>query len=385
MENAFIKRRSLTLSTRLLQKRHSASPKSCGRSGGSGQDAGVGPAEAPASPSSVVAISDDGDSTPPHKRAPSLDDSVDFSPRLDVSLSPNYLFSQTLATESPEVGWRWNRNSSSTSSAADSGFDSAEIKQQQQQQSLRDRRRQIAFKGCEDRRSQLDNEQWRAQQMKARELLKERCDKLHRQLHQVAVSETPGQAPKAATSVSARTRSASKKPIPMRADPETIAFEAADPLDDFLNDSEMDFLMVEASQQLESKEAAKPTVAAATTPTSCHKSKRPSFYMKFLEDESENEDFLSALEEVENQAGVPKKPRTSLQRYKSMPNTTGGPSSGVCTLTDVSAGRGGGRGCTSTSSPGTSDTPRIKRHSSSHALSPATSHGEFPVHFIIRK
>ncbi|XP_020811451.1 uncharacterized protein LOC110186578 [Drosophila serrata] len=367
--DGIIKRRSLTLSTRLLQKRHSASPQSCGRPGsGSAQDVSCS-SETPGSPSSAVSITDDVESTPPHKRQPSLDDSVDFSPRLDVSLSPHCLFSQTLAIESPEVGWRWNRSSNATT---DSGFDSAEL-------SVRDRRRQITFKGCEDRRSQLDNNQWRAQQMRARDLLKERCDKLHRQLDQVAVSEKvpePMETPRVSVPVAARTRSASKRPSPESQPPEP-ALPVADPMVDFLNDSESDMFLLEASQQLESKlEEQKPPKPAGTTPTSHHKAKRPSFYMKFLEDESESEDWLSALEEAVQQATMPpKKPRNSLQRYKSMP-TTGDASSGISTLTNVMAGNGPAT-CTSASSASGSalaDTPRMKRHASSHALSPATSH-----------
>jgi len=120
--NAFIKRRSLTLSTRLLQKRHSgecfalfgapivpriptkptlstASPQSCGRPG-NGHDVSVS-LGSPGSPndSTIGGITSDVESTPPHKHKPNLDDSVDFSPRLDISLSPNCLFSQTLATD----------------------------------------------------------------------------------------------------------------------------------------------------------------------------------------------------------------------------------------------------------------------------------------------
>ncbi|XP_016925377.4 uncharacterized protein [Drosophila suzukii] len=414
--NAFIKRRSLTLSTRLLQKRHSASPQSCGRPG-NGHDVNVS-LGSPGSPndSTIGGITSDVESTPPHKHKPNLDDSVDFSPRLDISLSPNCLFSQTLATESPEVGWRWNRSSSNATT--DSGFDSAEIGSLSQ----RERRRQIAFKGVEDRRSQLDNEQWRAQQMRANVLLKERCARLNSQLDQIAVSEPviPPQTPKIPPPVAARTRSACKKASP---EPVLPPPAAADPMADFLNDSETDLFLLEASQQLESKIEPKkppkpstttptshhnakrpsflndsetdlflleatqqleseiepqkpPKPSTSTTPTSHHNAKRPSFYMKFLEDESEgDEDWLSALEEAVQQATMPKKPRTSLQRYKSMP-TTGGSSSGVSTLTNAVAGKGS-TACTSSSSASgleLKNTPRIKRHASSHALSPATSH-----------
>ncbi|XP_043654359.1 uncharacterized protein LOC122620797 [Drosophila teissieri] len=363
MENA-LKRRSLTLSTRLLQKRHSASPQSVRP----GHNVSVS-LDTPGSPNSstVVGITSDLESTPPHKHKPSLDDSVDFSPRLDMSLSPNCLFSQTLATESPEVGWRWNRSSNATT---DSGFDSAEIGSLSQ----RERRRQIAFKGVEDRRSQLDNEQWRAQQMRANVLLKERCARLNSQLEQIAVSESvmPHKTPTVPPPVAARTRSASKKAIPQPVLPPTAA---SDPMADFLNDSETDLFLLEASQQLESKmeDQEPPKPSTSTTPTRHHTSKRPSFYMKFLEDESEGEDWLNALEEAVQQATMPKKPRTSLQRYKSMP-TTGDSSSGVSTLTNVTANS---NACTSSSSASGSelrDTPRIKRHASSHALSPATSH-----------
>lgn len=283
------------------------------------------------------------------------------------------------------MGWRWNRSNNATT---DSGFDSAEITAVSQ--NTRDRRRQIAFKGCEDRRSQLDNEQWRAQQMRAREMLKERCDKLHRQLDQVAVSEKPIAGSKVVPPVAGRTRSALKKiepkPITLAAPP-----VAADPMADFLNDSETDMFLLEASQQLESKIdtqnvcESQPKVSAITTPTSHHKTKRPSFYMKFLEDESESEDWLSALEEAVQQATMPKKPRTSLQRYKSMP-TTGDTSSGISTITNVTSGRGSSTNTSASNASGTAlaNTPRIKRHASSHALSPATSHGEFPVNFIIK-
>ncbi|KAH8381815.1 hypothetical protein KR009_000443 [Drosophila setifemur] len=428
MENAFIKRRSLTLSTRLLQKRHSASPQSCGRPG-SGHDVSVSSeGQAPGSPSSIATILDDGEGTPPHKRATSLDDSVDFSPGLDLSQSPNYLCSQTFGTQSPEVGWRWNRSSNVTT---DSGFHSAEINLENQ--SDRDRRRQgLNFKGCEDRRIQLDNKQWRAQQMRVRELLKERCNKLHRQLDQVIVSEKSEKpTAKVASPVRTRMRSATKKTQPEPAPPAAPPTKP-DPMADFLNDSESDLFLLEASQQLESKmdkqdspkptvtaittptrhhtakrlsflndsesdlflleasqqleskmekqDPPKPTVTAITTPTSHHKTKRPSFYMKFLEDESESEDWLTALEEAVQQATNPKKPRSALQRYKSMP-TTGNSASGVSTLTNVTAGRGSSTSTSASSASGsalaTLDAPRIKRHASSHALSPATSHGKF--------
>ncbi|EDW24958.1 GL24433 [Drosophila persimilis] len=360
MENAFIKRRSLTLSTRLLHKRHSASPQNCGRPG-SGHDVTM---DAPGSPSSIVDTLDDVEGTPPNKKSLSLDDSVDFSPRMDISLSPNCLFSQTLATESPEVGWRWNRNSNASvnpnkvNTTTDSGFDSAELTAGK----LKDRRRQLTMKG-EDRRNQQDSDLWRAKQIRARELLKERCDKLHRQLDQVAVSETPRPAAAMAPSVAARTRSASKRPPP-----------APDPaFEDFLNDSETDMFLLEASQQLESKMETHETrsTATTTTPTSHHKTKRPSFYMKFLEDESESEDWLTALEEAVDQATMPKKPRTSLQRYKSMPAT--GDTSAVKNGARASNGSAAGAS-TSSGLSSLTETPRIKRHASSHALSPATSH-----------
>ncbi|XP_017079609.1 uncharacterized protein LOC108113527 [Drosophila eugracilis] len=360
MENSFIKRRSLTLSTRLLQKRHSASPS--GRPG-NGHDVDT-PGNLSPNASSAMVFTSDVESTPPAKHKHSLDDSVDFSPRLDISLSPNCLFSQTLATESPEVGWRWNRSSNATT---DSGFDSAEIGSMSQ----RERRRQIAFKGVEDRRSQLDNEQWRAQQMRANVILKERCAKLNKQMDQIVVSEPviPVQTPKIPPPVAPRTRSACKKASP---DPVLPTTAAADPMADFLNDSETDLFLLEASQQLESKiepqEA--PKSSTSTTPTSHHKAKRPSFYMKFLEDESEGEDWLCALEEAVQQATMPKKPRTSLQRYKSMPTTVDS-SRGVSTLTNAIAGKGSSI-CTSASS--SSGSQPIKRHASSHALSPATSH-----------
>ncbi|EDW84096.1 uncharacterized protein Dwil_GK13954 [Drosophila willistoni] len=330
MENASIKRRSLTLSTRLLQKRHSASPQSRNRHGCAVQDVNTATTakEASGSPSSTSFVADHVECTPPNKKTLSLDDSVDFSPRMDISMSPSCLFSQTMVTESPDVGWRWNRNNSTT----DSGFDSNECSR------LKDRSRQMSIKGCEDRRNQLDNEQWRAQQKRSRMLLKERCDKLHKQL------EAPKQLPSEPL----------EPPVPPLQDPA---------LAEFLNDSETDFFLMEASTQLESKlQSTQKTPPKPDKDKEKEKEKRSSFYMKFFEDEDESEDWLAAIDEAMLEASQPKKPRTSLQRYKSMPTTE------VTAITTTSA--------TTTIAPATlstSDTPRMKRHASSHALSPATS------------
>ncbi|EDW58647.1 uncharacterized protein [Drosophila virilis] len=356
MENASTvnKRRSLTLSSRLLQKRHSASPQSRVRASASQEAANDG--DSPGS--STVNIGDNVESTPPSKKNHTLDDSLDFSPR--NSLSPSCLFSQTLVSGSPEVSWRWNCDKNGrgdkVNTTSDSGFDSEEFGPNACKQ--KDRRKQVRDAANEHRRKQFESRQWRAQQIRDHELLKERCDKLHRQL---LYQQT---AAPAAT-----------------ADAEIAAAAAEDPaLADFLNDSDTDCFLIEASQQLESKLAPPQTpnkTPAATTPTSHHKShkeKQSSFYMKFLEDESETEDWFLALDEAMLEATNPKKPRLALQRYKSMPSKTAGDASAGCSASTAKRCTNSASSCSSVNAGlPVSDTPRIKRHASTHALSPATS------------
>lgn len=302
------------------------------------------------------------ESTPPSKKMHSLDDSLDFSPH---NLSPSFLLSQTLGTGSPEVGWRWNSESNGrgdrVNTTSDSGFDSEEFGPGAFKQ--RDRRKQVRVDAAnEHRRKQLDNKKRRAQQIRDHELLKERCNKLNKQLHQhCAAQEDP-----------------SKEPIELPTEiPPAVEHPAmgSDPaLADFLNDSDTDCFLLEASQQLESKEP--PAKAPVVTTPKTHKDKRASFYMKFLEDESETEDWFVALDEAMLEATQPKKQRNSLQRYKSMPSKTVADAS----VSNVTTSTSSGSAVTCSVVQGKSDTPRnaIKRHASSHALSPATSTGKSP-------
>ncbi|XP_034485801.1 uncharacterized protein LOC117790455 [Drosophila innubila] len=365
MENTstMSKRRSLTLSSRLLQKRHSASPQNRVRASATQDVARDG--DTPRSP--TVNIVENVESTPPNKKMHSLDDSLDFSPH--NNLSPSCLFSQTLVTGSPEVSWRWNCDGNGrgdkVNTTSDSGFDSEEFGPGALKQI--DRRKQVRVDAAnEHRRKQLDNKQWRAQQIRDHELLRERCDKLHRQLDQQLAAPP-------STALEPEPYSSSK-----------VAAVAADPaLADFLNDSDTDCFLLEASQQLESDLAPKQALKQAsvsTTPTSHHKShkeKRSSFYMKFLEDESETEDWFVALDEAMLEATQPKKPRTSLQRYKSMPSNTA--SDATISNIIVSSSLTTKPSCSTSSAvsgsgkAGKADTPGFKRHASSHALSPATS------------
>ncbi|EDV92626.1 uncharacterized protein LOC6564436 [Drosophila grimshawi] len=357
MENASTvsKRRSLTLSSRLLHKRHSASPQSRVRASATQETE----REAEGSPGSpTVTVRDSVESTPPHRTMHTFDDSIDFSPR--TSLSPSCLFSQTLVTGSPEVSWRWNcdnnaRHGDKVNTTSDSGFDSEEFGPNAY--GHRERRKLArADAAIELRRKQLDNRHWRAQQIRDNELLRERCDQLHRQLDQQHMEPATPEVPKAVEAV------------------------AADALSDFFNDSDTDCFLLEATQHLESKQSPKRTSSvAATTPTSHlkrHKEKQSSFYMKFLEDESESEDWFTALDEAMLEATQPKKPRTSLQRYNSMPSKTGadvtvGHNVSSCGVAPISASCSTSSAAAGVSSM--SDTPRIKRHASSHTLSPATS------------
>jgi len=114
--------------------------------------------------------------------------------------------------------------------------------------------------------------------------------------------------------------------------------------------------------------------------------------MKFLEDESETEDWFVALDEAMLEATQPKKPRTSLQRYKSMPSNTITTDANVGNISVSSSLTTKPSSSTSSSSLngnvlGSSkmDTPGIKRHASSHALSPAISNGkwcEYNIGFV---
>ncbi|KAH8417667.1 hypothetical protein KR222_003944 [Zaprionus bogoriensis] len=359
MENAPIinKRRSLTLGNRLLHKRHSASPQSracASASASAAQEPGCD-VDACGSRASAVNV----ECTPPSKKMHSLDDSLDFSPH-NNRLSPSFLFSQSLVTGSPEVGWRWNSESTTrgdrVNTTSDSGFDSEEFGLGAFKQ--RDRRKQVRVEAAnEQRRKQLDNKQRRAQQLRDHELLKERCDKLHRQLdqHSGALVESP------------------EAPLPAAEPPH--AADAA--LADFLNDSDTDCFLLEATQQLESQSQLagghkSPVVTTPTSHSKCSKEKRASFYMKFLEDESESEDWLVALDEAMLQATQPKKPRISLQRYKSMPSNTAA-DTGVSNVA-VTTSSSGSAVCSVVA--GKAETPRIKRHASSHALSPASASGK---------
>ncbi|KAH8359114.1 hypothetical protein KR093_004471 [Drosophila rubida] len=349
------KRRSLTLSSRLLQKRHSASPQNRVRASAT-QEGGRDAADTSCSPTTLD-IAESVECTPPHKKSYSLDDSLDFSPH--ANLSPSCLFSQTLVTGSPEVSWRWNcagnARGDKVNTTSDSGFDSEDAPA---------RRKQVRVDAAfEYRRKQLDNKQRRAQQIRDHELLRERCDKLHRQLTDKSPESLRSPAPPAPPS------------------PKVAAVAADAALADFLNDSDTDCFLLEATQQLESQVVTK----QPTTPKSHHKSpqeKRSSFYMKFLEDESESEDWFTALDEVMLEATQPKKPRISLQRYKSMPSNTTNADASSSTSSSANNTK-----CISSSTVtrnghkhdnvgGKLETPGIKRHASSHALSPATSSGK---------
>ncbi|XP_034116262.1 uncharacterized protein LOC117575917 [Drosophila albomicans] len=378
------KRRSLTLSSRLLQKRHSASPQNRVRASATQdvtKDLARDVTDTPRSPNTLD-IAENVECTPPHKKLHSLDDSLDFSPHA-ANLSPSCLFSQTLVTGSPEVSWRWNCDGrgDKVNTTSDSGFDSEEFGP-----NAPARRKQVRVDAAlEYRRKQLDNKQRQAQQLRDQELLQQRYDKLHKHLEQQQFEEA-----------------SPSPPIPVETASVTVADDPA--LADFLNDSDTDCFLLEATQQLESNLAPKQaattptrhndsdyflleatqqlesklaTKQAATTPTSHHrkspsKEKRASFYMKFLEDESESEDWFSALDEVMLEATQPKKPRISLQRYKSMPNNTAATNGG--NANSSSNENGTNNKCPSSSlPPGKVETPGIKRHASSHALSPATS------------
>lgn len=399
---------------------------------------------------SVISICSDGgiECTPPHKKmAINMDETLDFSPKMfDSSFSPNCLLSQTLAIDSPEVGWKWSRHPAKSSDlsrkaestsvrtpdsayAADSSFASAGSSSTEVGSNGHIRgncsKQRNAFGARRDQRKIMEQELRRVEHTRAEEMLKQRCAKLQEQLKSAGTQNVkPNTLPKEGILKKyVDTTCESSNRLQMKSANTAVKFqtpeklEKPDNLSDFFNDSEMDGFLLEATQDIESKIVAKTQPAfvncasttqqssiytecsstpharsapAATTTPPCNKSllppasmssassensdKRSSLYMKFLEDDFPDEWFVS-LDEVILQAIENKKPRNSLQRYKSMPTETAGTSKDLLNKKDNNDN------CIlntnlieKETTPSSSTLSKMKRHSSTHMLSPAGSH-----------
>ncbi|TMW48601.1 hypothetical protein DOY81_006325 [Sarcophaga bullata] len=459
-----IKRKSsLSLSTRLNQKRHSASPQNRLKSSTSSSAANTRELNAnldvlQRSPSVISICSDGGiECTPPHKKIMmNLDDSLEYSPKVfDSSFSPTCLLSQTLAIESPEVGWKWNRHSSKrddkygfednstrtpdSAYAADSSFTSVSSSSRELASNARSRR--------DSYKERLERQFRKYEKAKADEKLKERCAKLQEQLESAGSQKTslksntesleknfknntkttsvhlhslPDVTSKSDSVSSESTRTPDVKML----SPEK--HKKIEIMNDFFNDSDSDCLLLAATQEIESKMNVKTqpafvnikststqsttfseslslphastAPAATTTPpipvtppitpscsSSAKKDKRSSFYMKFLEDDCPDDWFVS-LDEAILQATQTTKPRTSLQRYKSLPAETITKPSGSSQVKDGNANfimdsiSNVSKKRTTTSDDTfscSSSLSRMKRHSSTHTLSPASSSSSY--------
>ncbi|XP_065371155.1 uncharacterized protein LOC135963293 [Calliphora vicina] len=454
---------SLSLSTRLNHKRHSASPQnrlktSTSNSGINSRDFNTNCETLQRSPSVISICSDGGiECTPPHKKMMmNLDDSLDYSPKVfDSSFSPTCLLSQTLAIDSPEVGWKWSRHTSNgaggprcamednstrtpdSAYAADSSFASAGSSSTEvgNFRTRGDYQQRIIYDGRrEDQRKLFEHELRRVEKSRAEEKLKQRCAKLQEQLKSAGTLSSKIKSQNNKDNSKTTYNCSSVNYIDMKNQSNTststeIAVKINTPeqnnkpelLNDFFNDSDSDCFLLEATQEIESKMKAKtqPTFinfanttpksstssectsiphansapAATTTPppnnavesntdlSSCsnstNKEKRSSFYMKFLEDDCPDDWFVS-LDEVVLQATQTKKPRTSLQRYKSMPAETATKANVSLNKKDsndnciMNTKTNSSKWTTSEDAAASSLTiSKMKRHSSTHTLSPA--------------
>ncbi|XP_067625373.1 uncharacterized protein [Eurosta solidaginis] len=382
---------------------------------------------------SMSSISSDGGvvCTPPHKKF-SLDDSVEYSPRFCDSInSPSNLLSQTLTSNSPEVSWKWGRHSvdeqigsfaitPDSASGAENNVTSAGSSKSDVRNSLGRMRveshtQRFAYeKQKEEHRRKLEIEMRRAEKLRADELLKQRCAKLEEQLRETqkrrkqsmeSNNQSPSKCQKETNNNNSKNSADSHRAAVVDfAKIEDIFSNGNDTFDDFFNDSAADDILLEATQQVESKieelaqKAPNDVVIAKTNSAkmysnnekkACERAeiqkrvsnseqheKRSSLYMKFLEDDSPDDWFLSLDDVILQATQQSKKPRNSFQRHNSMPTNkeaalATGRASPTHTTTAMTSKMAGttSRGITpSTITTQTVSAHKIKRHASSHAF-----------------
>ncbi|XP_036226651.2 epidermal growth factor receptor substrate 15 homolog isoform X2 [Bactrocera oleae] len=376
---------------------------------------------------SIASLSSDGgiECTPPHKKF-NLDDSVEYSPKcFDNSFSPGSLLSQTLSSNSPEVGWKWGRRSTDdpaetatpdSAYAADSSFTSAGSSSREVISRIGRFRsdsnaQRLAYEvRKEEQRRKLEIQMRRAEKLRADELLKQRCAKLQEQLREAEKRRKQEMEKKLEIREQLQREKENRNFLKATAESESIVelaeindifTNANDTLDDFFNDSDSDDLLLEATQQVESKIVEltqKPEIKTTTTTTTLvandsiqtnntalnrkntstipnREEKRSSLYMKFLEDDTPD-DWLFSLDDEIMQATQQPKSRISLQRHNSMPTNTSmtsatgsaGASKRISTITSSAL-----QTSSSAASSKAVYSPKIKRHSSSTTLRSSTS------------
>uniref|UniRef100_A0A1I8PMK9 Uncharacterized protein n=1 Tax=Stomoxys calcitrans TaxID=35570 RepID=A0A1I8PMK9_STOCA len=459
------KKSSLSLTTRLSKKRHSSSPQNIAKTAASNSVAANNresstTTEVPRSPSVISICSDGGIEccTPPQKRNGMFtDDCGDYSPKVfDSSFSPSCLLSQTLAIDSPEVGWKWSRYSAGSKEeiatrtpdsayAADSSFTSAGSSSTEL---INARARTETYNQRMAYDALREQHLRKVEKTRADQKLKLRCAKLQEQLKGAGTQKsspspnngfdkseaTTSSCTLTATDADMATSQSTTSTVKMVSPMDTME-KVTPKLNDFFNDSDEDCFLLAATQEIETQMNAQnqtqptqnPCKAKTTTsllssndksksktathssssntflpssssPATCADSpkqeKRSSFYMKFLEDDCPDDWFIS-LDDIIEQATQSKKPRTSFQRYKSMPansndvaNNNQNTSKTKTTTSDttlneslfndsllVEAMEAATSSSTTPSSSSTSTTLRskIKRHSSSHVLSPSNA------------
>lgn len=398
---------------------------------------------------------------------------MELSPRIpDIYQSPSqqFLYSQTWAIDSSEVGWKWNPQSNSpleplprrrilastgtpdSSGAADSSYNSAssggtnaEIFQINGNSQLLSRSYQQKQLMCSSRSfwrekhfRKLDLELRLKEEARAEQTLKQRCDKLQEHLKSAGTSSLTNihnnihiinnninikikevNLPKANSNLLSEDGNDENivphvKNIPLSASIENIEdslsqLKANDDsnhslMEDFFNDSLSDDILLAATQEVESKleTKSKPEISMQTeptkqtdiemaasepkteceTPTSSRKKRaRPSFYMKFLEDDCP-EDWFASLDEAVLKATQPaRNARSPFHRYKSMPVDTRRRSPcGTLYLTsdDKKSTAHYEKDCTTRPSNCAlkeRESIGIKRHASAHMLSPPNNSG----------
>ncbi|XP_073815428.1 uncharacterized protein [Musca autumnalis] len=280
------RRSSLSLSTRLNNKRHSASPQNIKRTAASNsalnsRDSTTIRSELTRSPS-IISISSDGGieccTPPPKKMGMYVDDCGDYSPKLfDSSFSPSCLLSQTLAIDSPEVGWKWSRYSAGSKEelssrtpdsayAADSSFTSAGSSSTEITNART--RERMAYDAMREQQMR------KVEKTRADQKLKQRCAKLQEQLKSAGTQkstsslsggsgvekcETVTSSSSSSTTTTAFTgdtvisNTQTTTSTVKMASPMDVSCSVGESIDDFFNDSDEDCFLLAATQEIESK------------------------------------------------------------------------------------------------------------------------------------
>ncbi|XP_055850706.1 uncharacterized protein LOC129915247 [Episyrphus balteatus] len=325
-------------------------------------------------PSSPISIPNDGgvEGTPPHRK---FTFNFPYSPSNDVDFSPRSMLSQS-SNNSPDVTWKWTQDDQSTETTIKSRStpNSTNIKELRKKRSV-ERKEEL-------RKAELEKR--KAIKTKREDVIKKQCEQMELIISKKCAETTKSfvdkdfvenkkrlstdssgfgskgkeeddlfddsafdgilervdtdLVSKPSVSLDKKEGSPRTKQIDdVHVSPVASPTTAAKDKDlDLLDDSESEGLLLEASQQVET------SIETKTKKKSCTKELERSFEeipTVDKEEKASNYDFLQdsfddcfALVDDDIFAAEPKKPRTSLQRYKSMPTespTSKAPSSNV--------------------------------------------------------